>query len=69
MNRDYQKLIAEYRERFPYNKNIGPKIGASDLQELCRISDGAYQLVDNALLAGIMIGIKYQKNLTRKKVK
>ena len=66
MSRDMQKLIDEYRELFPCNQNIGPRIGVADLQALAKISNNSYELIDNSLLAGIMIGYKYAMNKKHK---
>lgn len=72
MSRDMQKLIDEYDEKFPYNGNKGPKIGAGDLQLLYQISNGdSFRIMDNSLSAGFMIGYKYAKNEkhNRKRIK
>lgn len=70
MSRDMQKLIDEYREKFPESQTKGPCITVHDIAELIQISRrDSYQLVDNSLLAGVMIGYKYAMYEQRKKRK
>ena len=70
MSRDMQKLIDEYREKFPESQSKGPCITVKDISDLIQISHReTYQLVDNSLLAGIMIGYKYALYEQRKKRK
>ncbi len=65
MNRDYEKIIAEYEQRFGNKDN--DIIYVSDLKNIKDNNDDLYGYISNAIKYGVIIGYRYAKNEQYKK--
>ena len=58
MKRNIQKLITEYNQRFPGNKDL---IRINDIDQIMNGSGDEWTRIGDALIAGIMIGYRQAK--------
>lgn len=67
MTRSIKKSIADYQKRFITHEknNRGGAFYASDMQQLHDMSGSEWDLINNALQAGFMIGYRHAKREQR----
>ncbi len=70
MKRDMRKAIADYKKRYGGKTNAEGAFFCDDIAQIAEISGGVdktYNLIENSLLAGFMIGYRKAQRDYRKR--
>lgn len=65
MKRDLQKYVEDYKRKFYGNEYNGGAFYVSDFYQITDMGTDLFDLIDNALMAGFMVGYKKAKREKR----